>query len=1008
MVASVRGVAGPVSSPLFIGREPELAVLEVAVSRAAEGAGSAALVAGESGIGKSRLIAELRVRAEGAGATVLIGECLELAEGDLPYAALIGALRNVVRGLDAEEVEAILGPGLAQLAPLLPELAAISGKADTAPGDGDQGRLFEALLGALTRLGEAAPVVLVIEDLHWADRSTRDFLSFLVRNAREERLVLIATYRSDELHRRHPLRPFVLELERSGQAERVDLRPFDRDELAGQLEAIVGSAPDPVTLERLLERSDGNPFFAEELLAATSAGAALPDSLRDVLLLRVEALAPATRSLLRIAAVAGRRIDHALLEDLGQLSSKELNERLREAIAGYVLVADHEGRGYSFRHALLREAVYEDLLPGERRDLHIALAEALAAAPDLARSRAGAAAELAFHWYAAHELGPALGASVEAGVEAERVGALGEASTHLRRALEIWDAGVEAGAAPALDRIEVTRRAAEMENYAGDTGQAARLARLVIASIDAGADPTGAAIAHERLGRYLWTDGRGEQALVEYARAVEMMPAEPPSEERAQVLAGYGQVLMLAGRITDSLPHCEAALEIARDLGAGMIEAQALNTVAVSYAYQGEAMRAVESCAQARRLALAVGSLTEIGRSYVNGADSLDEAGRSEEAIALTWEGVGLMGELGGDRLYGDFMRAENAMRLVATGSWDEAEELLAEIGGRRPSGIIAGQVELQHAHLLACRGELAVAVPAAARARELVVDSGGVMWMAPLHVLEATIDLLDGDPGAAATRIDAGIALVDGDENPYFTAGLYELGACAAAELASEAREDRGREEQVSRIENLVARLGGVIEAQGGTPSPEAVGCLLVCEAELPRARGESDPVLWGEARSFWEGHGDPFRAAQAGLRETEATLAIGGDRRAAAEVLREARGIAAALGAAPLQEEIEALARRSRLKIGAAGSASGSEGQAERLELTPRELEVIGQLALGQTNREIAGTLFISEKTAGVHVSHILAKCDVRNRAEAAALAQRLGLAAEPDGSAGAGALQ
>jgi DNA-binding CsgD family transcriptional regulator/tetratricopeptide (TPR) repeat protein len=994
-------VPGPVSSPIFIGRGQELAVLEAAVGRASTGEGSAVLVAGESGIGKSRLIAELRVRAEEAGATVLIGECLELAEGELPYAALVGALRTALRGCDPEEVAAILGPGLSQLAPLLPELAAISGEVEDAPGEGDQGRIFEALLGALATLGQAAPVVLVIEDLHWADRSTRDFLSFLVRNAREKRLVLIATYRSDELHRRHPVRPFVLELERSGQAERIDLRPFDRRELGLQLEAIGGNMPETTTLERLLERSDGNPFFAEELLAAAGTGAALPASLRDGLLLRVEALSDGTRSVLRIAAVAGRRIDHALLETVSGLPAEDLNEHLREAIAGYVLVADREDLGYSFRHALLREAVYEDLLPGERRDLHVAVARSLAGSPDLAGSPPAVAAELAFHWYAAHELGPALTASIRAGQEAERVRALGEAGTHFRRALEIWDAGVDAGAEPALERIEVTRRAAETEIFAGDTGQAARLARQVIAMLDAGADPTGAAIAHERLGRYLWSDGRGEQALVEYARAVELMPAEPASEERAVVLAGYGQVLMLVHRITESLPYCEAALEIARDLGAGAIEAHALNTVAVSYAFRGEAMRAAESCAQARRIALGVGSVQEVGRSYVNGADSLDAAGRTREAIALTWEGIEVMGELGADRGVGEFMRAENATRLMSTGSWDEAEELLVEIARRRPSGIIEGQVVLQHAHLLACRGELDRAVPAAARARDLLVESGGMMWMGQLHMVEATIALLEGDPGAAAATINACFALAGGDENPFYTGGLYELGAQAAAELATEARGDRDRQEQVLRLEALLDRLRGLIEGQRGTPSPVAVGCRLVCEAELGRARGESDPAPWGEARRFWDGQGDSFRAAQAGLREVEATVAARGDRRGAAKVLREAHGIAAGLGAAPLQAEIEALARRSRLRIGAAGSVDGGEGEAERLELTPRELEVIGQLALGQTNREIAATLFITEKTAAVHVSHILAKCDVRNRAEAAALAQRLGLAAEPAGA-------
>ncbi len=1002
-MASFVSVPGGVSSPVFIGREPELATLEATVARASTGEGSALLLTGESGIGKSRLIAELRVRAEETGATVLIGECLELAEGELPYAAILGALRSLLRGRDPEEVEEILGPGLSRIGPLMPELAAVPEQPAEARAEGDQGHIFEALLGLLVRLGEAGPVVLVIEDLHWADRSTRDFLGFLVRNGREERLAVIATYRSDELHRRHPLRPFVLELERSGQAERVDLRPFDRGELERQLAAITGAAPDGATVGRLLERSDGNPFFAEELLAASSAGAALPETLRDVLLLRVEALAPATRSLLRIAAVAGRRVDHALLERIGGLSGEELNEGLREAIGAYVLVADLEGPGYSFRHALLREAVYEDLLPGERRDLHIDLARALTGSPDLAGSRASAAAEVAFHWYAAHELAPALVSSIEAGRQAEDVRALAEAAGHYRRALEVWDAGIEAGAEPTLDRIEVTRRLAEAENVAGDTGQAVAVARQVIAMIDADADPAAAATAHERLGRFLWTDGRGEQAVAEYARAVELMPAEPVTVERALALAGLGQVLMLVDRTTESLPYCQEALAIARDLGAEVIEAHALNTMAVSYNVRGEFELAVESCAQARRIALRVGSVTETGRSYVNGSDSLDEAGRIDEAIALTREGIEVMRDLGADRLFGDFMRAENAIRFHHTGRWAETEELLVEIAGRRPTGIIAGQVELQHAWLRACRGELEEAVAQAARARELVVHSGGVMWMAPLHMVEATIALLEGRPAEAARSVEEGLALAGEDENPFFTGGLYELGATAAAETAVAAEDRSTREEQRALIGALLGRLDGLNDSRPGPAPPVAVGCRMVCAAELSRAHGESDPALWSEARIFWAGLGDTYRSARAGLREAEAILGGGGDRGEAASVLREARRTSVGLGASPLQSEIEGLARRSRLRIGAEGSAGG-DGEADGLELTPRELEVIGQLALGRTNREIANILFITEKTASVHVSHILAKCDVRNRAEAAALAQRLGLGADPVDGVGA----
>src|SRR5689334_19699177 len=467
-------MAGPVSSSVFVGREQELAALEAALARADAGEGSVVLLAGESGIGKSRLIGELTERARASGATVLTGECLELAEGELPFAPIVGALRSLGR----DQVEELIGPAHDELARLLPELATGAPQGAGADGAfGSQSRLFEQLLGVLSALGREAPVLLVVEDLHWADRSTRDFISFLVRNARRERLALVASYRSDELHRRHPLRPFVLELERSGQAVRVELRPFGREELSQQVAAIRGATADPLLVEELLNRSEGNPFFTEELLAAatSTAGSTLPQSLRDALLLRVEGLSEAAQSLLRIAAVAGRTIDHLLLEAVAELPDAELHDALREAVAAYVLVNDPASTGYSFRHALLREAVYEDLLPGERRTLHISLANALEKQPELAGSRAGSAAELAH----------ALPASIRVGMEAESVRALAEAALQYERALEIWDVAADAAGELPLDRFAVTRRAAEAQSLGGDRDRAIALARSLIDLIDA-------------------------------------------------------------------------------------------------------------------------------------------------------------------------------------------------------------------------------------------------------------------------------------------------------------------------------------------------------------------------------------------------------------------------------------------------------------------------------------------------------------------------------------------
>ena len=296
---------GRVSSSRFVGRREELAALEATLAQARAGAGALALVAGDAGLGKSRLIGELARGAERDGMTVMLGECLPLGDGELPYAPIMTALRSLLRNGDRERVEAWLSSGRSELAVLLPELASESAIPGPPPSQLSQGQLFEQLLAVLRAAAAETPLMLVIEDFHWADRSTRDFLAYLVRAARREAIAVVVSYRPDELHRRHPARPFVLDLERVGAATKIELGPLTRAELRDQVSAILDSPPPPLLLDTLLERSEGNPFFAEELLAASQGDTGeLPRSLRDTLLTRVEMHDAAVQDVLRIAAVA--------------------------------------------------------------------------------------------------------------------------------------------------------------------------------------------------------------------------------------------------------------------------------------------------------------------------------------------------------------------------------------------------------------------------------------------------------------------------------------------------------------------------------------------------------------------------------------------------------------------------------------------------------------------------------------------------------------------------------
>ena len=264
-------VAIRVSSSTFVGRSDQLSELETALADAAAGRPRLALVAGDSGVGKTRLISELAARARAAGARVLSGDCMALGEGELPYAPLVGALRSLVRAGDPV-LEQLPGSVRGELSTLLPMLADGARARAASADESAQARLFEAVLWLLDTLGEDSPVLLGIEDLHWADRATRAFVAFLGRSLCRERVLVVATYRFDELHRRHPLRPLLVELERDAGSLKIELPPLTREELAEQLGDLLGAAPEGDLVERVLERSEGYPLFVEELMAASVDG----------------------------------------------------------------------------------------------------------------------------------------------------------------------------------------------------------------------------------------------------------------------------------------------------------------------------------------------------------------------------------------------------------------------------------------------------------------------------------------------------------------------------------------------------------------------------------------------------------------------------------------------------------------------------------------------------------------------------------------------------------------
>jgi DNA-binding CsgD family transcriptional regulator len=992
-------MGGRVSSPTFVGRVEELGVLEAAWVRVTNTEPAAVLLGGEAGVGKTRLVAEMSGRCAVDGTRVLAGGCVPVGEGGLPYAPIVEVLRGLLADLGGDALRGLIGPSWPELARLLPALG--GAEATTPVGRDGQGRVFELLLGLLGRLGEQAPLVLVVEDLHWADRSTRDLLAFLVRNLRRERVLLVVTYRSDETGRAG-LGPYLAELDRGGLVDRVQLSRFKRWEVVAQLTGILGAAPAAELVDAVFARSEGNAFFTEELLAAVRAGSQeLPATLRELLHGRVEALSEGAQQILRVAAVAGRRVPHRLLANVAALDDRRLDGALREAVAHQLLVTRPDQDGYEFRHGLLQEVIYSALLPGERARLHAQVAATIGAHPDWAGgSAATLAAELADHWERAGDLQRALPAAIEAGAQAERAYAFAEALRQYQRALDLWDRVSDAAELVPFDLAALQERAAEAASLVLDQPRAVELVRAALAGVDRQRDPVRVGLLLERLGRYLWLALDGA-ALAAYQEAVELVPTEPPSVERARVLGGYAQILGLLGRHAEGRQAAEEALAAARQAGARREEGRALAFLGVELGQLGDAAGGLAYLRAAVRIAREVADVDGLGWASFNVAWVCEGAGRLEEALAAALEGAEISRRLGS--AWQDTLQEAAAWFEFLLGHWDDADRHFRTVLERdRFPGLMRVHARLEQARLDIARGDFAAARLLLQQAETLAAAAGRDQFDAqfswPLADTRAELALWEGHDEEAFQAVTEGLAAMAraGQETGWPV--LFALGLAAAASRAerASARWATAEAEAARRDgDALLARL----EATGGPPNrgPETAAVLLQCRAEHARLHGRSDPAAWAATAARWDALGQPYPAARARFRQAEAMLASRAPRARVEEALWAAHRVAARLGALPLQRELERLAQRGRLRLEAAVepvSQPEEPSVARKLGLTRREAEVLALVAAGRSNRQIGEALFITPKTASIHVSRILTKLGVTGRVEAAAIAHRLGL--------------
>lgn len=992
-----------VSSPVFVGRIAELDRLERALDQAEAGRPTTHLVAGEAGIGKTRLVEEFMECSRRRGAHVLAGACLQLGETGLPYAPFVAALRPLVRTLPPDRLGAVVGPGRAELAHLLPDLGPSSerrpGRSEVAPGTTSaQARLFEIVLGVLRRLADERSVVLVLEDLHWADSSTRDLLRFVVRNTRDERLLVVATFRSDELHRRHPLRPLVAELQRHERVDAMELRAFDADELAAQLNGITGTRVAPHLVEAVLARSGGNPFFVEELMAAGERGLALPRSLRDTLEDRIRQLDADAQQLVRVASVAGAAVEHRLLADVLDLPEARLTDAVRQVVEHHLLVpsSPDEVPGYAFRHALVQEVVYEELLPSERTRLHAAFARAMEARRErLQGGSAGIAAQVAHHWLLAHDLERALPAALAAARTAAAGFAFAEAQAFLERVLELWPQ-VPADAVPAgVDRIAILEEAAEAAAQAGDARRSIDLVRAALAELEPRKDPMRSGVLQHRLAWYLNESGDWQAGVAAFERAAQLIPIDPPTPERARILADLAHSLMVRSRFGDSLALGEAALAISRTVGARLAEARALNVIGLDLACRSDFERGIPVLRDGHELAVELGDPLAIFLTAVGLGWALDESARHVEALELARVTRERIRHLGAEARFGGQLASKAARALIELGRWDEADALIAETLAAGPTRYAVRWLLSNRLHLHAARGRFDEAAADLA-----MYDALGERVIGPdpdlMNVRRAELALAAGEPQVARTLVTETIARMAEPELDSDARTLLMIGLRAEAleaEMARAAGDDERLSVAVERAEALEAEVAAhVARVAEVAAAPAAIlgADRALAAALLSRVRGAHDAEAWEAAVALRRPLGRPFELAWV-LAEAALTHLEQRRREEGAAELAEAHAVAVALAAHPLRTRIEGLARRARIGLDGVGTADDA---ADRLGLTRREREVLALILDGRSNRQIGEALFMAESTAGVHVSNILGKLGVRRRSEAAAVAHRMGL--------------
>lgn len=995
-------VARPVG---FVGRERELARLEGALT----GDARLVLVVGDAGIGKTRFTGEGMRQAAANGRVCALGGCLPLA-GKLPLLPVSDALGELSRREGGQP----LTDALAKLpryvrdeaARLLPQLEAAgpdpSGRAEGWQRD----RLFAALEELLGAMGEESGLVLVIEDVHWADGATLDCLTYLARAGCTRALTLVVTCRSDEAPLDAQVAGWLAHARAAGRVEEIRLAPLSKAEAAQQIAGLVNGEPPDGFAENLFTRAEGNPFFTEQLVAAALADPAgnglsppdkVPGRLAELLLARVSHTSSDARTVLAALAVAGRALTEEMLADLAGLGIDELRRAIQELAAARLLTTETDGVRHRLGHALLGEAVADSLLPGERKAWHERTAQVLQRADS-----DSLAAETARHWAAAGRADDELAARVRAAEAAERVFGYAEAAAHWQRAIELRQGVLAADATllAGLSEPRLYRRAMDALALSGDGVSASEVAKEGCRRFAGHPDRAAMAVILQRAAYYRGIEVAAD-GLPLIQEALRLFEQEPPSADYADALTDYASLFLLyaQGRHEASRAVLEHARQIAEAAGATSLLPRLLARQGDVAMRCGEVTTGVDLLRRGREVAEMSADIPGMVWVAVTEASTLIDRGQYGEAAEMGLHDLRVAQHAGlGAWFQVSILACNVAEAFVALGHTSQAGAVI--------DPLISGPPERDNWNLHMARAEIDMLrgdLGAAAQRRQLLKvytsQFGSLAFAGWDAEVSAELALWSERPGDALQEVRRVLDLHTSADTTVLCGRLLAAGMRACADLAGQAR---ARQDGPAVTAALASadNLAAWVDERADTPFADHPAEAHIpahrasWDAERTRLNGTSDPVAWTVAAKAWDELGLPHNAAYARWRQAEAQLEAGQPATLAGATLRMAAVLAE--GHSPLQSHIRTLAERARIQLQDAAAQTSTEpaGQPSPYGLTSRELAVLRLLAAGCTNAQIGAELYISPKTASVHITSIFRKLGVSGRVPAAALAERAGL--------------